>query len=231
MNSFRRFFVATAAALAVVLTGSLPAPVAAADVIVVPPGNQFERQPRVDKGSRALTAMGGGSFKTKYDKVYKLLASDPNLIGGIKKVASIYGIDIDEANVLETQARIEHVVRAHYSNDANTSVSTAGFDTALTAIIQANIIRADFLVDAESIEFVDYQEKGRYRFQRYWSPMIESRPGDTETAEQRSLFDLGPTSTQTELFPRRPEPRSDPVPVHYSVIAAHRGPVPNPDAA
>ncbi|MEP0324313.1 DUF1402 family protein [Bauldia litoralis] len=93
MNSFRRFIVATAAALAVVLTGSLPAPVAAADVIVVPPGNQFERQPRVDKGSRALTAMGGGSFKTKYDKVYKLLASDPNLIGGIKKVASIYGID------------------------------------------------------------------------------------------------------------------------------------------
>ena len=37
--------------------------------------------------------MGGGSFKTKYQKVYNLLAGDPKLIAKIKKVAALYGID------------------------------------------------------------------------------------------------------------------------------------------
>ncbi|MCP4384474.1 MAG: DUF1402 family protein, partial [Hyphomicrobiales bacterium] len=66
---------------------------AAADVIVVPPGNQFKKQPRVFKGSKALTFFGGGTFKTKYRKVYNLLASNPKLIAAIKQAAATYGID------------------------------------------------------------------------------------------------------------------------------------------
>jgi len=58
---------------------------AAADVVVVPPGNQFKKQPRVYGGSKALTFFGGGTFKTKYRKVYNLLANNPNLIAAIKQ--------------------------------------------------------------------------------------------------------------------------------------------------
>lgn len=94
MISFRRIAAVICATVAMVLAGPLPSvPVAAADVIVVPPGNQFAKQPRVFSGSKALTLFGGGTFKTKYNKVYNLLAGDPNLIAGIKQVASIYGID------------------------------------------------------------------------------------------------------------------------------------------
>ncbi len=94
MISFRRFLAATAATVALALVGNLPAPpVAASDIIVVPPGNQSKKQPKIYSGSRVLTLMGGGSFKTKYQKVYNLLASDPRLIANIKKVAALYGID------------------------------------------------------------------------------------------------------------------------------------------
>lgn len=94
MFSFRRITVAIFATVAVALVGSLPPlPATAADVIVVPPGNQSKKQPKIYSGSRALTAFGGGTFKTKYAKVYNLLARDPNLIAGIKQVARVYGID------------------------------------------------------------------------------------------------------------------------------------------
>ena len=94
MMGFRRLFAAGATAIAIAVAGMLVQPVAvAADVIVVPPGNQFKKQPRIYSGSRALTMMGGGTFKTKYQKVYRLLASDPNLIARIKKVSALYGID------------------------------------------------------------------------------------------------------------------------------------------
>lgn len=138
-------------------------------------------------------------------------------------VASIYGIDIDSDNVEECRDRIEHVVRSHYSLDANTSVSTDGFDAALKSIVGTNILHADFLTHAERIEFIDYQDKGRCRFQRYWSPLRVSRPG---ASEQGELFSLEQVTMQDEMFPTLPLPRNDATPEHYSVIAAHRGPAP-----
>jgi Protein of unknown function (DUF1402) len=94
MVFFRRIAVAVAAAVAVSFIGSsLPPPARAADVIVVPPGNRNAKQPKIYAGSRVLTAFGGGTFATKYQKVYNLLASDPTLIAKIKQAAALYGID------------------------------------------------------------------------------------------------------------------------------------------
>ncbi len=91
---FGRLIALAAATVAVGLVDSLPPPPAnAADVIVVPPGNRNAKQPKIYAGSRVLTAFGGGSFETKYKKVYTLLASDPVLLGKIKKAAAAYGID------------------------------------------------------------------------------------------------------------------------------------------
>ncbi|WP_421725349.1 DUF1402 family protein [Bauldia sp.] len=86
---------AVAAAVSVGLAvGHVAPPVAmASEVVVVPPGNQFAKQPKVFVGSRALTFFGGGTFKTKYRKVYNLLAGNPNLIAAIKQVAAVYDID------------------------------------------------------------------------------------------------------------------------------------------
>ena len=94
MVSFRRVAVAVVAAIVVSLIGSsLPPPAHAGDVIVDPPGNRNAKQPKIYSGSRLLTAFGGGTFETKYKKVYNLLASDPKLIGKIKQAAALYGID------------------------------------------------------------------------------------------------------------------------------------------
>ena len=93
MSFFRRILTAMSVAATVALTGITYSASAAADVIVVPPGNQNEKQPKIFSGSRALTFFGGGTFKTKYDKVYNLLKGNPKLIAEIKRVAGIYGID------------------------------------------------------------------------------------------------------------------------------------------
>jgi hypothetical protein len=67
---------------------------AAGGIIVDPPGNRSETQPKIYAGSRFLTGIrGSGSFDDKYKRVYALLAHDPVLIAKIKKAAATYGID------------------------------------------------------------------------------------------------------------------------------------------
>ncbi len=93
MISLRRFAVLAAAAVALVLPVATSAP-AAADVIVVPPGNRSQKQPKIYSGSRFLTAIRNtGSFDEKYKRVYAVFANNPKLIARIKQVSGIYGID------------------------------------------------------------------------------------------------------------------------------------------
>jgi hypothetical protein len=88
--NLRRFAI-FAAALGLVF--ALWAPSQAA-VTVVPPGNQSKIQPPIYWGSRLLTTMGKTkSFEGKYQKVYKLLASDKKLMATIKKAGAAFGID------------------------------------------------------------------------------------------------------------------------------------------
>ena len=85
-----------AAVLGALLSVALVAPTvaAAAEIVVVPPGNRSQKQPQVYSGSKFLTAIrGSGSYNDKYKKVYRLLQSDKKLMANIKKAAAAYGID------------------------------------------------------------------------------------------------------------------------------------------
>jgi hypothetical protein len=126
----------------------------------------------------------------------------------LRAVASVYGVDISPANVSEARGRMLAEVHAHYYNDANTIDLTNGFDSALRAILGTNIIGADFLADASTIEFVDYQAvRGGY-FNRAWSMLADSWTPET----QRSRFHP------------QPEPKRDAVPVHYVDLATTPSP-------
>lgn len=66
---------------------------AAANVSPVPPGNRNASQPAIPAGAKSRTASTKGSFDGKYQKIFKLLASNKKLIGKIKKAANRFGID------------------------------------------------------------------------------------------------------------------------------------------
>ena len=65
----------------------------AAAVTLVPPGNRSVEQPGVPGGSSKRTKASGGTFETKYRKVYALLKNDRALRGKIVEAANAYGID------------------------------------------------------------------------------------------------------------------------------------------
>ncbi len=92
MLSPRRIVVLFAVAAAFAL--SLAAPPASAEVIVVPPGNRSDKQPKVYAGSKFLTAIrNSGGFNDKYKRVYAVFANNPKLVARIKAVSARYGID------------------------------------------------------------------------------------------------------------------------------------------
>lgn len=126
----------------------------------------------------------------------------------LRAVASIYGVDISSENVDETRDRLLAVVRAHYYDDANAIEPTPGFHSALRAILETNILCADFLAHAAQTEVVDYKPvRGGY-FKRSWS----------------MLDDSAAVGTQQDLFHQTPEPKRDGVPVHYRHLAANPDP-------
>jgi Protein of unknown function (DUF1402) len=93
MVSLRRIAVLVAVSTAFALPIAA-APAAKADVIVVPPGNRSQKQPKIYSGSRLLTAMRNtGSFNDKYQRVYAVFANNPKLVARIKQVSARYGID------------------------------------------------------------------------------------------------------------------------------------------
>ena len=93
MISLKRIAVALAVATGLALPFAATAP-ASADVIVVPPGNRSDKQPKVYAGSRFLTAIrNSGSFDDKYKRVYAVFANNPKLVARIKQVSASYGVD------------------------------------------------------------------------------------------------------------------------------------------
>ena len=126
----------------------------------------------------------------------------------LRALASIYGVDISEDNVVESRSRLVDVLRSHYNNDANTTVPTEGFASAARAIVDTNILHADFLADASQTEVVDYQPMRGGYFRRVWSML------DDSAVAQRV----------PDLFHQEPAPKRDEVPVHYTELFAHAMP-------
>ncbi|HHZ07503.1 MAG TPA: DUF1402 family protein [Rhizobiales bacterium] len=60
---------------------------------LVPPGNRHEEQPAIPGASATRTQALKTTYEAKYRKVYKLLASDPDLRAKIVAVSRQYGID------------------------------------------------------------------------------------------------------------------------------------------
>ncbi|MEI2702574.1 MAG: hypothetical protein V9E83_09265 [Baekduia sp.] len=121
----------------------------------------------------------------------------------LRALASIYAIDICDHNVRESRDRLRWVIHSHVDDDLNTQNVSDGFSTAAEVILHTNIICADALADAETIQFVDYAASRGGRFRRSWSYMA----GD----QDESLFSLLP-------------PRQDDEAVHYSELIEYPDP-------
>lgn len=127
----------------------------------------------------------------------------------LRAVASIYALDICAENVFETRERLLAEVRSHYYNDANTIEPTEEFVRALRAILTSNVLRADFLAEASTLELIDYRPAVGQRFMRKWSVLDESASA----------------LMQPDLFHQEAEERADERPVHYSLLASHAEPI------
>lgn len=123
----------------------------------------------------------------------------------LRALASIYAIDIDPENVAESKDRLKHVLQSHLDNDLNTKTPTPGFASAVSAILETNIILANTLTDLDSIKWVDYHPGRNGSFTREWSTVVET--------DQLDLFST---------------PKADEVPIHYSVLADNPQPVAAP---
>ncbi|WP_234009898.1 type III restriction endonuclease subunit M [Mycobacterium colombiense] len=124
----------------------------------------------------------------------------------LRCLASVYGIDIDLENVLDSRQRLHAVITAHVGDP---DARTEGFRSAMEAILSTNIVRADTLADATVIELVSYRPGKGGTFVREWSALEEP-----ETHSQLNLFDVLPG-----------EPQRDRVPVHYAELAANPKPM------
>jgi len=87
----------------------------------------------------------------------------------LRAVASIYGVDISHDNVVESRARLAHVLLNHVQTDANTIQPSVGFLNAAATIIGENIVQGDTLDKADQIELCEWRPFPSARFQRVWS--------------------------------------------------------------
>lgn len=91
----------------------------------------------------------------------------------IKAVASIYGVDISEENVLEARERLFYEVKDFYSNSYNTKKATEGFWGSVRWIIEKNIVLGDMLNKIEDVVFVEYTTPKKYFFKRQEFRLID----------------------------------------------------------
>lgn len=182
---------------------------------LVPEMFPSERDPGNTDRSFLEPACGSGNFLVEILR-RKLRFVTPQRYGrgerfehrALRCVSSIYGIDISDDNVDEARQRMRLIVVEHL--DAHAVDSTLELAGALKAILRTNVLRADTLVDAASVELIEY------------------RPGDAGTFLREWSRPLDPTRGELSLF--SPPPRSDEVPVHYSALERQIGPTRNDPA-
>lgn len=91
----------------------------------------------------------------------------------IKAVASIYGIDISEENVMEARERLFYEVKDFYSNSYNTKKASDGFWESVRWIFERNIIIGDMLNRIEEVVLVEYTTPKKYFFKRQEFRLID----------------------------------------------------------
>lgn len=150
-------------------------------------------------------ACGSGNFLTEILKRKLVLVRKIDCVSQeqyehrlLRAVASIYGVDISHENVIESRARLAHVLLTHFQTDANTIQPSVGFLNAAATIIGENIVTGDSLNAADQIDLCDWRPFSAGRFQRVWS------------------FALVPVHERDLFWSERFE---DTEPVHYTAVA------------
>jgi hypothetical protein len=128
----------------------------------------------------------------------------------LRCLASIYGVDIDFENVMESRDRLRAAIASHLDRDMNTVVPSEALALAVEAILESNIVVGDSLNEPHKIPLIHYRPTRVGFFLREWTYLVEGE-------------DLG----QPDLFGIHDlEHRCDREPIHYSLLAQHPDPYP-----
>lgn len=122
----------------------------------------------------------------------------------LRCLSSTYGIDISPDNVLEAQDRLRALINSHLDNGLDANAVSQAFATAAEVILATNIVRADSLAEAATLELIAYRPGPGCTFIREWS------------------F-LEPAANEDSLFSALVQ-RKDAIPVHYSKLIDHPQP-------
>ena len=126
----------------------------------------------------------------------------------LRALSSIYGIDIDASNVEHSRQFMHAEVNHHVNLQLNTVPVTDGFWTAVETILGTNIVQADTLADAKTIELVEY------KWQRRAGLVLRECSFMEESA-----------SDQMDLFAQSAyEPKRDEVPIEYGDLVRNPEP-------
>jgi hypothetical protein len=104
----------------------------------------------------------------------------------IISIASIYGIDISEENILEARERLLIETKNFYAERYNTKKPNIGFWDSLNWILNKNIIIGDFLNKFEDIVLVEYTAPKPYYLKRQEFKLVN----DVKNEENNVLFNL-----------------------------------------
>jgi hypothetical protein len=121
----------------------------------------------------------------------------------LRALASIYAVDICAENVAESQDRVLTVLDAHYRASTAATKPSVGFSSASRTIAHTNILCADMLTDASTLEVIDYRSAHGGCFERTWSVLDESSNA----------------RAQTDLFTPDQPVKHDALAVHYTKLA------------
>lgn len=128
----------------------------------------------------------------------------------LRCLASIYGVDIDYENVMESRDRLRAAIASHLDRDMNTVAPTEGLALAVEAMLESNIVVGDSLNEPHKIPLVHYRPTKVGFFLREWTYLEEG-----EDPGQPDLFGI-----------REIERRRDREPIHYSLLTQHPDPYP-----
>lgn len=137
---------------------------------------------------------GNGNFlvailKRKLDTIKSKFKKQPDIeFYIVKAVASIYGIDISEENVLEARQRMYNEVNNFYSNKFNTRKPNEGFWDSLNKVLEKNIIIGDVLNKFDEIILVEYTTPKTYYFKRQEFRLAEHLKSKKDSV---TLFNTG----------------------------------------
>lgn len=126
----------------------------------------------------------------------------------LRCLVSIYGIDIDYENVMESRDRLRAVIASRLDRDMNTVAPSEGLASAVETILETNIVVGDSLNEPHKIRLVHYRPTKAGFFLRDWSYLEEG-----EVPGQPDLLGIDTI-----------EHRHDREPIHYSLLAQHPDP-------